>query len=217
MSNEVVVHGVPGSPFMRAVLIALEEKRAPYRIQPLTPETLRGEAYRKLHPFARVPAIEHANFQLYETQAILRYLDATFPEPALQPRDARAIGRMSQLIGINDWYLFPKVARVIVFERIVGPFLFGKAPDESAIAATIPEARLTLREIDNLLGDNEYLAGDQFSLADVLLAPQLYYLERTPEGAAILKGTALSAWLARVGERASLRATLPPEGLRKAA
>src|SRR5262245_56697570 len=135
MNNEVVVHGLLGSPFMRAVLIALEEKRAPYRIQPLTPETFRGEAYRKLHPFGRVPAIEHDGFHIYETQAILRYVDATFPERALQPRDARAIGRMNQLIGINDWYLFPKAARVIVFERIVAPFLFGKPPDEGAIAA----------------------------------------------------------------------------------
>ena len=217
MNNEVVVHGLPGSPFMRAVLVALEEKRAPYRIQALTPETLRGEAYRQLHPFGRVPAIEHDGFHLYETQAILRYVDATFPEPSLQPRDSRTIGRMNQLIGINDWYLFPKVARVIVFERIVAPFLFGKAPDENAIAATVPEARHTIGEIDRLLGDNEYLAGGELTLADVHLAPQLYYLERTPEGAAIMKGTALSAWLARVGERASMRATLPPEGLRKAA
>jgi glutathione S-transferase len=217
MNDEIVVHGVPGSPFLRAVLIALEEKRAPYRIHALTPETLRGEAYRKLHPFARMPAIEHGAFQLYETQAILRYVDAAFPEPSLQPRDARAIGRMNQLIGINDWYLFPKAARVIVFERIVGPFLLGKAPDEAAVAAAVPDARHTIGEIDRLLGDNEYLAGSELTLADVHLAPQLYYLERTPEGAAIMKGTALSAWLARVGERASWRATLPPEGLRKAA
>jgi len=215
--SEIVVHGIPGSPFMRAALIALEEKRAPYRVQALSPETLRNDAYRKLHPFGRVPALEHGDFKLYETQAILRYVDALFADPPLQPRDVQAIGRMNQIIGINDWYLFPQVARVIVFERIVAPFLFGKAPNLDAIAVALPDAERCLAELNRLLGRNEHLAGAEFTLADVLLAPQVYYLAATPEGAAILNGTPLRAWLDRVGERASLKATLPPEGLRNAA
>jgi glutathione S-transferase len=147
----------------------------------------------------------------------LRYVDATFAGPALQPREPEEIGRMNQVIGINDWYLFPQVARVIVFERIVGPALFGKTPDEHAIDAALPDARLCLGELDRLLGDRVHLAGDEFSLADALLAPQIYYLAATPEGEAILEGTALQAWLERVGERASMQATLPPQALRKAA
>ena len=149
--------------------------------------------YRRLHPFGRVPAIRHGDFHLYETQAILRYIDATFAGRALQPREPQAIGRMNQVIGINDWYLFPQVARVIVFERIVGPALFGKTPDEAAIAAALPDARLCLGELDRLLGDQKHLAGDEFSLADVLLAPQVYYLAATPEGASILDGHARCA------------------------
>jgi len=215
--SEVVVYGVPGSPFMRSVLVALEEKRAPYRVEPLAPGTLKTDEYRRLHPFGRVPAIRHGEFHLYETQAILRYVDAAFPGPALQPSDPEAIARMNQVIGINDWYLFPLVARVIVFERIVGPALFGKTPDEEAIAAALPDAQLCLGELDRLLGRNEHLAGADFSLADVQLAPQIEYLAATPEGASILAGTALRAWLERVGERASMRATLPPEALRRAA
>jgi glutathione S-transferase len=215
--SDFVVHGVPGSPFMRSVLVALEEKQAPYRVEALAPGTLRTPEYRRLHPFGRVPAIRHGDFHLYETQAILRYIDAAFPGRALQPREPAAIGRMNQVIGINDWYLFPLVARVLVFERIVGPALFGKTPNEEAIAAALPDARLVLGELDRLVGDGAYLAGDEFSLADVLLAPQVYYLAATPEGASILAGTALSAWLERVDERASMQATLPPAPLRKAA
>ncbi len=153
--SDFVVYGVPGSPFMRSVLVALEEKRAPYRVEALAPGALRTPEYRRLHPFGRVPAIRHGDFHLYETQAILRYVDATFAGPALQPREPEAIGRMNQVIGINDWYLFPRVARVIVFERIVGPALFGKTPDEAAIAAALPEARLCLGELDRLLGDQQ--------------------------------------------------------------
>jgi glutathione S-transferase len=215
--SDFVVYGFPGSPFMRSVLVALEEKHAPYRVEALAPGAQRTPEYRRMHPFGRVPAIRHGDFHLYETQAILRYIDATFPAPALQPREPQAIGRMNQVIGINDWYLFPRVARVIVFERIVGPALFGKTPDEAAIAAALPEAQLCLGELDRLLGDQTHLAGEEFSLADVLLAPQVYYLSATPEGASILAGTALHAWLERVGERASMQATLPPEPLRKAA
>jgi glutathione S-transferase len=215
--SEVVVYGVPGSPFMRSALIALEEKHAPYRIEPLAPGALKSEEYRRLHPFGRVPAIRHGEFHLYETQAILRYVDARFPNPPLQPGDAESIGRMNQAIGINDWYLFPQVARVIVFERIVGPVLFGQTPNEDAIAAALPDARLCLGELDRLLGRNAHLAGADFSLADIQLAPQIEYLAATPEGASIIAGTGLHAWLERVGARASMRATLPPAALRRAA
>jgi glutathione S-transferase len=215
--SDFVVYGVPGSPFMRSVLVALEEKRAPYRVEALAPGALRTPEHRRLHPFGRMPAIRHGEFHLYETQAILRYVDATFAGRPLQPSEPQAIGRMNQVIGINDWYLFPLAARVIVFERIVGPALFAKTPNEDAIAAALPDARLCLGELDRLLGDRAHLAGDEFSLADVLLAPQIDYLAATPEGASILAGTALREWLGRVGERASLRATLPPAALRKAA
>jgi glutathione S-transferase len=215
--SDFVVYGVPGSPFMRSVLVALEEKRAPYRIEALPPGSLGTPEYRRLHPFGRVPAVRHGDFHLYETQAILRYIDAAFAGRELQPSEPQAIGRMNQVIGINDWYLFPKVSRVIVFERIVAPALFGKTPDEAAIAAALPDAKLCLAELDHLLGDQEHFAGKELSLADVLLAPQIYYLAATPEGASILAGMALRDWLERVGKRASMQATLPPEPLRKAA
>jgi len=215
--KDFVVHGIPGSPFLRSVLVALEEKRAPYRVQALEPSSTRSEQYRRLHPFGRVPVIEHGAFVLYETQAILRYIDAVYPDPALQPHAPEALGRMNQIIGINDWYLFPRVARVIVFERIVAPVLFGKTPNEEAIAAALPDARLCLGELDRLLGDQAFLAGTDFSIADVLLAPQLHYLAATPEGESVMRGTALAAWLVRVSERPSMKATAPPDALRTAA
>jgi glutathione S-transferase len=139
------------------------------------------------------------------------------PEPALQPTEPKAIGRMNQVIGINDWYLFPQVARIIVFHRIVGPALLGTTPDESAIAGAVPDANLCLNELNRLLGNQPILAGNRLSLADLMLAPQLYYLAATPEGANILKDTALLAWLGRMNARDSMNATLPPEALQNAA
>jgi glutathione S-transferase len=215
--SEFTVYGVPGSPFVRSVCLGLEEKAAPYRIRTLGPGETRGEAHRRRHPFGRVPAFDHGKYKLYETQAILRYIDAVIPQPALQPAEPEAIGRMNQIIGINDWYLFPQVACIIVFQRIIGPTLLGITPDEAVIAAALPDAERCVIELNRLLGDQPFMAGDQLSLADLMIAPQLYYLAATPEGEALLKDTALLSWLGRMNTRASMMATLPPESLRKAA
>lgn len=215
--SDIVVYGVPGSPFMRAVQMGLEEKQVPYRVQAMNPGESKSEAYLEKHPFGRIPAIEHDDFILYETQAILRYIDAEFPEPPLQPCDHRAAARMNQIIGINDWYFFPKVAAVIVFNRIVGPALLGLAPDEAAIEAAMPMARTCVAELDRLLGMQHFLTGDAVSIADLMLAAQIDFFAETPEGESLLSGTRLKNWLARMNDRSSMQATLRPQGFRRAA
>lgn len=215
--SEFLVHTIPGSPFGRSVLMALEEKAAPYRVQNLGVGDQHAPEHLKLHPFGRIPVLEHGDFRLYETQAILRYIDAVVPGAPLQPADPRAAARMDQIIGVNDWYLFPDVAAAIVFQRLVGPILLGATPDEAAIAAAMPKARTCIGELNRLLGEQPFLAGDMLTLADLMVAPQLAYLAQTPEGRDLLGGTRLAAWLARMIERPSMQATLPPEPLRPAA
>lgn len=214
--SEFIVHGIPGSPFMRAVMAALEEKRAPYRLQALSPGEHRGEAYRRLHPFSRMPVVQHGDFTLYETQAILRYVDEVCDGPALQPKDPRAAARMNQLLGINDWYVFAQVGVPVVFQRIVGPVLMGVIPDEAIIAAAQPNAANCIRVIDAILGDQSFLTGETLSLADLALFPQLDYFGQCPEGRALIGGTALGAWMQRMAARPAMQATLPPEPLRQA-
>jgi glutathione S-transferase len=215
--SDIVVHGVPGSPFMRAVQMGLEEKRVPYRANAMGPGDSKREAYLRNHPFGRVPLFEHGDFMLYETQAILRYIDAEFPEPPLQPCDRQSAARMNQIIGINDWYFFPKVGAVVIFQRIVGPVLLGIATDEAAIEAAIPMARICIVELDRLLGNQLFLAGDAISLADLMLAPQLDFFADTPEGKSLLSETNLRRWLDCMNERPSMKATLRPDFLRRAA
>jgi glutathione S-transferase len=215
--SDIVVYGVPGSPFVRAVQMGLEEKGVAYRVEVVGPHEIKGEAHLARHPFGRVPAVAHGDFRLYETQAILRYLDQVFPEPALVPSDPRAAARMNQIIGINDWYFFPKAAAPIVFQRVVGPALLGMATDEAVVAAAVPMAHTCLAELDRLLGEQRYLAGDALSIADIMLAPQIDFLSATPEGKRLLEGTRLKAWLARMNARASMVATARPEPLRGAA
>src|SRR5262249_9033179 len=84
-----VVYGVRGSPYLRSALLGFEEKGAPYRLHALKLGGEKSAEHLVRHPFGRVPSIDHDGFALYETQAILRYVDATFDGSALQPRDAR--------------------------------------------------------------------------------------------------------------------------------
>ncbi len=206
--SEFTVYSIPGSPFGRAVLTTLEEKGASYRFSPVTPGTLRSPEHLARHPFGRVPVLEHDGFLLYETQAILRYLDRVLPNPALTPADLRRAARMDQVMNVNDWYLFQGVANVIVFHRVVGPRVMGLTPDEAAIEAAMPKARAVFEELARLLGGQPFFAGETMSLADLLVAPQLGFLSQTPEWSVLgAQHKNLVAWLARMEARPSLKAT----------
>ncbi len=203
--SEFVVHSHPGSPFGRAVMATLEEKGAPFRLARLAPKSPEHLA---LHPFGRIPIFEHDGFRLYETQAILRYLDRVLPSPALTPSDPKRAARMDQLMNINDWYLFQGVGNVIIFHRVVGPKVLGTTPDEDAIKAAMPKARVVFDELARLLGQQPYFAGDTITLADVMLAPAVEFFTRTPEWTALGAPHAnLGAWLARMQARPSMKAT----------
>jgi glutathione S-transferase len=206
--SEFVIHTVPGSPYGRAVLATLEEKGARYRLAPVAPGTLKSEPHTSRHPFGRVPVLEHDGFLLYETQAILRYLDRVLPSPALTPADPRAAGRMDQLMNVCDWYLFQGVGNVIAFQRVIKPRLMGQPADEAAVAQAMPKAHAVFAELSRLLGGSAHLAGDTVSLADLMVAPQLDFLGLTPEWAPLTEQrTNLSAWLGRMNDRASMKAT----------
>jgi len=206
--SQFIVHSVPGSPFGRAVLTTLEEKSVSYRLAPVESGTLRVEPHASRHPFGRVPVLEHDGFLLYETQAILRYLDRVIPNPELTPPDIRAAARMDQVLNICDWYLFQGVCNVIGFQRIVAPKLLGMPTDEAAISACMPKAQTVFQELSRLLGDNRYFAGNEISLADILAASHIDFLTVTPEWEPLVaRFPNIVAWLERMNSRPSMKAT----------
>jgi glutathione S-transferase len=207
MSN-FVVHSIPGSPYGRAVLATLIEKNAGFRFVSVDPRSMKIEPHLSLHPFGRVPVVEHDGFRLYETQAILRYFDRVLPMPALTPTEPKAVARMDQIMGICDWYLFQGCNNIIGFQRVVRPRLMGLPADEAVIAEAMPRAHAAMAELSRLLGGNSYLAGAQVSLADMLVAPHVDFLAQTPEWGPLTAGRAnLPPWLARMNARKSLQAT----------
>jgi glutathione S-transferase len=207
--SDFILYSIPGSPFGRAAMLTLEEKAAPYQLLAVAPQTLRSVEHLRRHPFGRVPVLEHAGFRLFETQAILRYLDRVLPAPALTPADPRAAARMDQVMNINDWYLFQGVSNVIGFQRVVAPRLFGGKPaDEAAIAAVMPKAHLVIDALAGQLGEGPFFAGESLSLADCLLAPQLDFLRQTPEWDLLTRRHSnLPRWLERITLRPAMART----------
>ena len=204
--SEFTVHSIPGSPFGRSVLATLEEKGASYRLAAVASGTLQSAEHLARHPFGRVPVIEHDGFMLYETQAILRYLDAVLPEPRMRPAEPRDAARVDQLMNIVDWYLFQQVLAKIVFQRVLVP-MRGGTPDEAVIAAAMPDARLCIATLVNMLGTKNWFVGDAPTLADMMLGPALATLAGTPEGAELMAGTTLVSYLDRMNARASMQHT----------
>jgi glutathione S-transferase len=213
----ITLYGIPGSPWLRTVEITLKEKDVPYHLHVMSPMETKSLEHLQRHPFGRVPAFEHDGFVLYETQAIVRYLDQVFREPPLTPSGPKALARMNQVIGIIECYFFPKASAPIAFNRIIGPVLLGLPCDDAAIAEAMPIARVCFAELDHLLGGKSYFTGDMVSLADIMLASQLDLLSETPEGRELLAPTNLGPWLQRMLSRKSFQATQPPEALRQAA
>jgi glutathione S-transferase len=166
------------------------------------------ELHLSRHPFGRVPVLEHDGFTLYETQAILRYLERILPSPTLVPQESRDAARMDQVMGISDWYLFQGVNSVIGFHRIVRPRLMGLAPDEAAISAAMPRAHVVCGELSRLLGKQAHLVSEQVTLADLMVAPHMDFLAQTPEWSELTRDRSnLVQWLSRMNERKCMQLT----------
>jgi len=206
--TDFLLHGIPGSPYVRAPLLALEEKGLPWRLDSLPMGGNRTPDYKaRLHPFAKIPVLDHGDFRLYETRAILDYVDQVAPEPSLTPSDPRLRARMNQVIGIVDSYVAPRVSGSVTFPRLVAP-RFGMPVDDAAIVAALPVAREAIDELARLLGDQDYVAGQAISLADLMLIPHLVLMPDFAEGAAMIAPHAnLVAWMERVKARPSMAAT----------
>ena len=206
---EIVIYGPAMSTFVRSARMACAEKGVPHRREDVD---FRSVEYRALQPFNRVPAMRHGDFTLFETSAMVRYIDRAFPGPALQPADLLGMARMEQWISATMDYIYETMIRQIAWERLLMP-MSGGEPDEAKVAAAVPALRLQIGVIEKALDETAHLADAAFTLADLMLFPILDYLKLTPEGAAALaEAPRTAAWIARVAARPSVSATDPARG-----
>ena len=211
MTKKPRVFGAKYSVYVRIVRLSLAEKGIEYELVPIDIFAEGGHpgGYLSRHPFGRIPAFEHAEFPLYETSAIARYIDEAFEGPKLQPSGTRERARCNQLISIADNYTYPQLVWGIYVERVCKPGR-GAVTDEAKIAAVLPKARVCLNAMSDLMGDNMWLAGPQLTLADLYAGPMFEYFLMAQEGKEMIQQHEnLAAWWSRIAARPSMRATAP--------
>jgi glutathione S-transferase len=211
--TDVVVLGFPRSTYVHIARLVLTHKGVPYAFRDLEPE-MGSPSHLALHPFDRVPILQHGDFTLYETSAIVTYVDEAFEGPRLQPKDVRARARMNQWIGCVNSYYYPYMIYHVTHERLVYPQL-GIASDEKVVAHALPKIERALHVLETALGHGaDYILGSELTLADFFMLPSTYAFGLTEEGKAMyLKYPLFCAWRARMEALPSVkrfRAALPP-------
>jgi glutathione S-transferase len=202
------LHWHPFSLFPRRVRVALLEKNLTCEdaIVDLPGGATHGDAFRALNPFGQVPVLEDDGLVLYESVAILEYLEERHPAPALLPRDIaqRAVAR--QHMQVSGDYLTPPFKRWLA--RLFTPESTWDRDDQARAAVEIGQH---LDVLETVLGDREYLVG-AFSLADVCYVPFVAEFEMAGLGDLLADRPRVRAWVGRLRERPSVRATGPQVG-----
>jgi glutathione S-transferase len=207
---DLVLHGFPVSPYVRAARIALIEKGLAYQFHEIGFEDLRTEDYARLNPFRKMPVLQQGDFLLYETPAILGYVDEAFAGGALQPDSPAARAQMRKWLGIAAHHLYPVGVMQLFVQRIMTPILGGE-PDGAVVAEAAIATGHHLDVLEGELGATPYLAGPELSLADILVGVMVDYVAMSPEGRALVAARPkTAAWLAQVAQRESFRQTLAP-------
>ncbi len=194
----------PLSTFSQRVRIALLEKGIAAE---LVEVDLPGRAqfqpeYLARNPYGRVPAIDEDGWGLYESTAILEYLEATRPSPPLVPADARGRARVAMHMKLCDLELAGPARTILVPKRFL--------PRERWILEPMEKARGKIEKhlaiLEPEIQGREFLAGERFTLADLCYAPFLQFLPILD----VTPGPAVRSWAARLLERPSVKETRPP-------
>jgi len=197
------LHQHPFSTFSRRVRIALLEKNIPCELVEvdMMARAHRSPAYLALNPYGRVPTLEEDGFLLYESTAILEYLEATHPTPALVPADARGRALVAMHMKLCDIQMARQTGTIIFPKR----FLPKERWDEAAMAQAKKEIEKHLEIVDQQIKGREYLVGNRYSLVEVCYTPFVEFLGLMD----ITPPPAVAAWVQRMLDRPSAQQTKP--------
>jgi len=197
------LHYHPFSTYARRVHIALLDKKVPHEliVVDMVNRAHKQPDFLALNPYGRVPALVEDDFVLYESTAILNYLEATHPTPALVPTDARGRALVDMHMKLCDLQ-FTRQAVAIIFPKRFFP---KERWDLPLFAQMRGEIEAHMKAVAKALGGNEYLVRNAYSLADICYVPFLEFLplmEVTPP-------PEVAAWMARLAARPSVQQTKP--------
>ena len=197
------LHYHPFSTFARRVRIALIEKNIPAELVEvdMVARAHRSPAYLALNPYGRVPTLEEDGFVLYESTAILEYLEATHPAPPLVPADARGRALVSMHMKLCDLQLARQTGSIIFPKR----FLPKERWDEAAMAQAKKEIDKHFAVVETQIAGKDWMVGDRYSLVEVCYTPFVEFLPLME----VDPPPAVAAWVARMQARPSAQATAP--------
>lgn len=207
-----------GSPFSWRAMLTLELKRLPYKSKLLefSKKDHKSSEYLKLNPRGKVPTLKDEGFVVYESLAIMAYLDRKYPEPAIFGKTAQETGQIWRSISETESYL------VFPGQKLATSIFFGKGLEKTdEIQQTATGIRAELKRVDTTLADSEWLVGSQVSAADIALFPLIQLILRgaSKDAAKPLKLGLLplaqsypniAAWAKRVKAIPGYEKTYPP-------
>jgi glutathione S-transferase len=207
-----------GSPFAWRVMLALEVKNLAYESKLL--EFSKGEnkapEYLRLNPRGKVPTLKDGDFVLYESLAIMAYLDRKYPDPPLFGATPEETGLIWRALAECESYM------VSAGDRVVRPIFFGKGLDKiDEIEQAAQSLRHELRMNDERLAGSRWLVGDRISAADIGVFPLVQLLLRAaskeaaqPFNLGLLPLARmfpnLAAWAQRIEALPNYQRTYPP-------
>jgi glutathione S-transferase len=166
----MIIYGSSLSPFVRKVLAFADEKGVEVELQG-TGFPNHSAEFLEASPFRKMPAMRDGDYTLADSSAIIHYIEAKHPEPALIPADAQLRGKTIWYEEFADTLLFSCGAKIF-FNRIVAPRFMGRPGDlEAAEQAELNELPPILEYLEKVVpGDGGYLVGDGLTLADLAVA-----------------------------------------------
>ena len=167
---------ISGSPNAWRVMLALEIKGLSYvshRLDPGKREHKTPE-FIALNPHGKVPVLKDGDFVIYESIAILAYLEQKHPQPALFGRTPEETGHIWQRV-----FEVMNHARDSINNGVVRPLIRGQAKQSGdAIKTAASNVQDALKWVEAILADTHYLAGNTISAADVTFVPIIQGLIR---------------------------------------
>jgi len=166
----MILYGSSLSPFVRKTLAYAGEKGIELDLQPTGMPNFSPE-YLEASPFRKMPALRDGDYTLADSSAIIQYLEAKFPEPALIPADPKLRGKTIWFDEFSDTILTACGAKMF-FNRVVAPRFLGREGD-LGVAETAEKEELPpiLDYLERTVPDaGEFLVGNSITLADIAVA-----------------------------------------------
>ena len=209
---KMTLWGFDGSTYVRTVKMLLAEKGFT-DFEQVQVNVLEGEPkkpeHMARHPFGKVPVLDHDGMRILETSAIARYLDVVLPGKSLIPAAPKDRARMDMLVSIVDSYGYAALVGGVAAYHLFPDFVGGK--NEAMLKAGIESGRKVIEFAMQTKGSSPFIAGD-LSLADLYLAPIVFYVGLTPDAGKVCAGDGFAAWWAKVQALKSFQDTQPNLG-----